>query len=180
MSVALVFETHATTVDNENGIATGWLPGELSAAGRQNAAELGRRRRDDGVDLVVTSDLARAVETSRIAFAGSGIEVRTDTRLRECNYGDLNGAPVGTVHAERLARVDRPFPGGQSYREVTVAVRDLLDDLLGDHDGQRLVLVGHAATRFALDNIITGRPLETSVVAPFAWQEGWEYSLTVA
>ena len=34
MPVELVYETHATTVDNEQGIATGWLPGRLSARGR--------------------------------------------------------------------------------------------------------------------------------------------------
>jgi alpha-ribazole phosphatase/probable phosphoglycerate mutase len=28
MPVKLIYETHATTVDNETGIATGWLPGE--------------------------------------------------------------------------------------------------------------------------------------------------------
>jgi broad specificity phosphatase PhoE/GNAT superfamily N-acetyltransferase len=177
VTVQVVLETHSTTLDNENGVATGWLPGELSGAGRRNAADLGRRRRDDGVDLVISSDLARSLQTCEIAFAGSGIEVRTDPRLRECDYGDLNGAPVDVVHAERPARVDRPFPGGQSYREVTAGLRDLLDELLRDHDGRRILLVGHAATRFGLDHLFTGRPLETAVTAPFAWREGWEYHL---
>lgn len=178
MAVEVVFETHATTLDNEQGMATGWLPGELSATGRQNATDLGRRRRDDGIDLVVTSDLARALETCRIAFDGSGIEVRTDARLRECDYGSLNGAPVEVVHAERAARVDLPFPGGQSYRDVTSGIRDLLDELLRDHDGRRVLLVGHAATRFALEHLFSGLALETVVTAPFGWREGWEYSLT--
>lgn len=52
-----------------------------------------------------------------------------------------------------------------------------VDELRRDHDGQRVLLVGHAATRFALDHLLTGRPLETAVVAPFAWREGWEYVL---
>ena len=50
MVVRVLYETHATTVDNENGIATGWLPGELSATGHDNARDLGRRRRDDALD----------------------------------------------------------------------------------------------------------------------------------
>ncbi|HEY6015153.1 MAG TPA: histidine phosphatase family protein, partial [Gaiellaceae bacterium] len=94
MSVELVYETHSITVDNEQGIATGRLPGELSEEGRRLAAELGVRRRDDGVAAVYTSDLARAVETAAIAFGGSGIPVYEDARLRECDYGELNGAPV--------------------------------------------------------------------------------------
>ncbi len=33
MTVSVVFETHSTTVDNEQGRATGWLPGQLSERG---------------------------------------------------------------------------------------------------------------------------------------------------
>lgn len=178
MAVRLVYETHATTVDNETGVATGWLPGELSATGIANARELGERRRDDGIDLVVTSDLRRAVQTVELAFDGTGPPVRTDARLREVDYGALNGAPVAEVHGQRRRRVDDPFPGGQSYRGVVQAVGELLDELRREHDGERVLLVGHAATRFALDHLLTARPLETAVVAPFAWQEGWEYLLT--
>ncbi|MGZ4610726.1 MAG: GNAT family N-acetyltransferase [Actinomycetes bacterium] len=178
MVVQVVYETHATTLDNENGHATGWLPGELSEAGRRNAADLGRRRRDDGLAVVLTSDLARAAETVAIAFAGSDIPVLRDPRLREVDYGSLTGAPVDVVHARRRACVDAPFPGGQSYREVSDRVDDLLDELLLDRDGQRVLLVGHAATRFALDHLLTGRPLESAVTGPFAWREGWTYELT--
>jgi len=59
----VAFETHSTTVDNERGRATGWLPGELSDQGRRQAAELGGRRArpGDGIEAVFCSDLARAV-----------------------------------------------------------------------------------------------------------------------
>ena len=33
MRVDIVFETHSTTTDNENGIATGWFEGDLSERG---------------------------------------------------------------------------------------------------------------------------------------------------
>jgi alpha-ribazole phosphatase/probable phosphoglycerate mutase len=35
VAIEVVFETHSTTVDNEEGRATGWLPGQLSGRGRQ-------------------------------------------------------------------------------------------------------------------------------------------------
>lgn len=178
MTVRLVYETHATSTDNEAGVATGWLPGELSPAGVENARELGARRRDDGLDLVVSSDLRRAVQTVEIAFEGSTVPRRTDVRLREVDYGELTGEPVEVVHARRRSRVDAPYPGGQSYRDVVHAVRRLLDDLRREHDGGRVLLVGHAATRFALDHLLTARPLESAVEAPFAWREGWEFLLT--
>jgi len=49
MAIELVFETHSTTVDNERGRATGWLPGQLSERGRAQAQQLGHRRISDGI-----------------------------------------------------------------------------------------------------------------------------------
>ena len=87
-SLSSLPETHSTTEDNEVGVATGWLPGRLSALGREQAAEVGKRRADDGIAAVFSSDLARATQTAAIAFAGTGIPVLLDWRLRECDYGD--------------------------------------------------------------------------------------------
>ena len=61
MAVDIVFEAHSMTTDNEAGVATGWLDGQLSEHGRVLATELGRRRRHDGMAAVFTSDLGRAV-----------------------------------------------------------------------------------------------------------------------
>lgn len=176
MAVELVYETHSISVDNERGIATGWLPGELSAAGRRLAHALGERRRDDGIACVFTSDLRRAVETAEIAFEGSGIEIRQDARLRECNYGDLNGAPVGDL-APRRRFVDSPYPGGESYRDCVEKMRTFLDDVVREFEGRRVLVIAHSAQRWALRHLFEGAPLEELVDAPFEWREGWEYAV---
>ena len=175
-AVELVYETHSLTVDNEAGIATGWLPGELSEHGREQARRLGERRRD--ADAVYASDLRRAVETAEIAFGGTGIPVHLDARLRECDYGELNGRPAAEIDAaRRLRHVDEPFPGGQSYRDVVAATTAFLDDLVARHDGRRVVVVAHSANRWAIQHLLEGTPLEELVAAPFEWQEGWVYRL---
>jgi 2,3-bisphosphoglycerate-dependent phosphoglycerate mutase len=177
MSVAVVFETHSTSVDNERGIATGWLDGVLSDTGREQARQLGERRRDDGVTAVFTSDLHRAVETAEIAFRGSAIPVERDARLRECNYGSLNGMPRAQLDAQRALRLDEPFPGGESWREAVARVAGFLDQLRRSHDRRRVLIIGHVATRWALDHVASGVPLEELADAPFEWREGWEYEL---
>src|SRR5215472_8759123 len=98
MPIQIVFETHSTTEDNEQGRATGWLPGRLSARGRRQARELGLRRRDDGIAAVFSSDLRRAAETASLAFEDSAVPVLLDWRLRECDYGQRNGMPVAELH----------------------------------------------------------------------------------
>jgi broad specificity phosphatase PhoE len=175
--IELVYETHSTTRDNEQGIATGWLPGELSEAGRERACELGRRRRYDGINVVISSDLRRAVETAELAFQGSEIPLHQDARLRECNYGDLNGAPAAEVTATRLDRIETPFPNGESYLDVVARTRELLADLLREHDGERVLVIAHSANRWAIQHLLHGKPLAEVIEAPFEWQPGWEYVL---
>lgn len=176
-SIEIIFETHSWSADNERGVATGWLPGHLSKKGKQAARELGQRRRRDNPVAVFTSDLRRAVETAQIAFRGSGIPIYQDGRLRECNYGLLNGMPVARLMTERLRYIDNPFPEGESYRQVVKRVQDFLADLAANFDGARVLLIGHSATYWALDHLLHGTALEDLVAAPFQWQEGWLYDL---
>jgi broad specificity phosphatase PhoE len=176
VTTQIVFETHATTVDNELGRATGWLPGELSAAGRLQAAELGRRRRDDGLAAVLTSDLRRAVETVAIAL-GDTVPVLHDWRLRECDYGEWNGAPRDQVLADRLRFVDEPYPGGESWRQAVDRVAAVTDDVRRRWPDGRVLVVGHVATRWGLQVALTGERLERLAEQEFTWQPGWQFGL---
>lgn len=173
----LVYETHAITTDNEAGIATGWLPGKLSEAGRRTAAELGDRRRNDGIVAVYTSDLLRAMETARIAFDGTSMPIHHDPRLRECNYGRLNGMPRDRLDLERVRHLDEPWPGGESYAEVVARTRAILAYLLRQWDGARILVIAHSANQWALDHLLLGADMAERIEAGMTWQPGWEYVL---
>ncbi len=123
------------------------------------------------------SDLARAVETAELAFDGSGIPLLLDRRLRECDYGELNGSPVERVAAVRLQHVDSPFSGGESYRQVVERTASFRAELRRGWDGRRVCVIAHSANRWALDHLVHGTPLEALVEVPFEWREGWEYRL---
>ncbi|WP_166353210.1 histidine phosphatase family protein [Phytoactinopolyspora limicola] len=177
MAVDLIYETHAITTDNEAGIASGWCPGQLSEAGRAAARQLGERRRSDGMAAVFTSDLQRAVDTAEIAFSASGISIHQDRRLRECNYGDLNGTSVAELATRRRQHIDVPFPGGESYLQVVGRTREFLADLQRDRPNQRVLVIAHSANRWALQVLLGGAELADLVDAPFGWQPGWHFTV---
>ena len=177
MAIEVVFESHSTTVDNEQGRATGWLPGSLSAQGRIQARDLGRRRREDGLAAVFSSDLRRAVETVSIAFEGSDVPVLHDWRLRECDYGRRNGSPAAQLHRERCEHLDQPYPGGESWRQAVDRVGRFLGDLPLRWEGQRVLVVGHIATWWGLDHFIDGVALEDLAQQALGRREGREYQL---
>lgn len=177
VAISIVFESHSTTVDNERGRATGWLPGKLSEPGRRQARDLGSRRRSEGIAAVFSSDLSRAAETVSIAFGGSGIPVLYDWRLRECDYGQCNGMSAAEVHGSRPEHLDQPYPGGESWRQAIARVGRFLDDLPLRWEDQRILVVGHIATRWGLEHFIGGATLEDLAEQSLSWREGWEYRL---
>jgi broad specificity phosphatase PhoE len=173
----LIFETHATSLDNERLVASGHFDVELSPLGRAQAAELGVRYRAEDLDAVLCSDLQRSYRTAEIAFAGRGLPVHRDARIRECDYGAWTGRPAAEIDAERVRRIFEPFPAGESYVQVAARMRDLLSEVARDCAGRRVLIIGHRATWYSLEHVINGRDLRDVIAGSWKWQPGWSYRL---
>ncbi|CAN5760935.1 hypothetical protein BH24ACT5_BH24ACT5_05160 [soil metagenome] len=177
MGVVIVFETHSTSEDNERGVASGWADVPLSSTGQERARATGNRRRVDDLAAVFTSDLRRASESVAIAFADQPVPVLLDWRLRECDYGTLSQGPAAVHERERVQYIDQPYPGGESWREAVTRVARFFDDLRTRWNGKRVLIIGHVATRWALEHHINGVKIETLATSDFIWQDGWEFEL---
>lgn len=171
----LIFETHATSLDNEAGLASGWYDVDLSPMGERQARELGERRSQQDIDVVFCSDLMRARRTAEIAFASRGIPIVADTRLRECHYGDLTRAAASEVERRRSDHVDFPFPNGESYAQSVARVAEWMTEVRRTPRAHPMLVIGHRATFFAFEHLLRGIPLRDVVCAPWRWQPGWEY-----
>jgi broad specificity phosphatase PhoE len=175
-SRAVFLETHATSLDNEAGIASGWYDVDLSPRGEAQARELGERYSDRELQAVFCSDLRRSYRTARIAFERRAVPIVQDARLRECNYGALTRRAASEIEALRTSTIRAPFPDGESYEQVTARVSELLDEIARVYSGPVLV-IGHRATYFALEHLLRGRSLEQAIEAAWKWQPGWTYEL---
>jgi broad specificity phosphatase PhoE len=171
----LVFETHSTSFDNLEGLASGHCDVDLSPRGEDEAAALGARRATDRFDVIYVSDLRRSWRTAEIAFGRRGIPVVRDPRLRECDYGTLTRSRWEDVAARQASAVLEPFPGGESYTQSTARVAEWLNDVT--HQWSLLLVIGHRATHVALDHLILGVPLAQAVRSEFVWQPGWTYEV---
>lgn len=174
--VTIIFETRSTTVDNEAQLAAGWYDVALSSLGEAQAKQLGERRAGEHFNAIFCSDLQRSYDTAKLAF-GDKFPIIQDERLRECNYGSLNRMPKADVEAMRERALTVPFPGGESYEDTSCRMKSFLQDLLTDYDGKTVMIVGHRATHYGLDEWIKGMSLHDAVLAPWQWQAGWEYEL---
>ena len=174
--IALTFEAHSATEDNEDEIATGWNDVPLSALGQVQAKELGKRYKDEDFDLIFCSDLQRSYETAEIAFGNKYI-VMKDARLRPCNYGDWNGDDIAEIAKYHLGRIEKPFPYGESWQWAVKRVTDCLEEIKRDYDGQKILMIGHRATQYGIEKVINGKTVRESLLAGRPYKPGWKYEL---
>lgn len=178
--ITITYFVHGTTVDNERGLATGWLPGELSQTGKEQAAHLGDQVADQRFDVVYCSDLQRATTSAELGF-GAQYQIIVDSRLRECNYGDMHGKPTALFKNNMEDFIDTPFPKGESYRDVEKRLRDFVDFIHTKHAGQHIAIVAHQAPQLALEVILNGKTWHQAIAEDWrktgSWQPGWHYRI---
>jgi len=138
LNTKIQFVTHSTTVDNELGIATGWLDGKLSEKGEIQAKQLKDLVRIDLIDTIFCSDLRRAVVSSKLAF-GNKLKIIEDKRLRECNYGDFNGKPANLFKDKMVCYINESYPNGESYKDVENRMSNFIKFLKKKYDERQLV-----------------------------------------
>lgn len=181
MSVKITNFAHGTTTDNEQHLSSGWKDVELSEKGIQQSKGLGPLTADQHFDVVFTSDLQRAVDTAKLAW-GDKYEIIPDERLRECNYGELNGHPSEEVEPLQEKEMHtKPFPNGESYEDVKKRIADFLAFLKEKYDGKSVAIVSHKAPQLALDVLLKGMTWDEALANDWrktkSWQPGWEYTL---
>lgn len=180
MAVDITYFVHGTTTDNEQHLATGWLPGELSELGKKQVLELKEIVRDQTYDVVFCSDLARAIDTATVVF-GDKCTVIQDYRLRECNYGDYNGKSAKLFKDTMEEYIHDAFPGGENYLDVEKRMADFITYLCENYDGKRIAIVAHQAPQLALDVLLKGKSWQQAIAEDWrknkSYQPGWKYSI---
>lgn len=175
--IKILYFVHGTTTDNQDKLCSGWSDAMLNDLGREQAINLGNvsRERKDAFDIMFTSDLKRAIESSKLAFPD--VEKITDKRLRECNYGDLDGKHKSLVIYEE--HVEDKFPNGESLIDVENRMREFVEFLKENYDGKTVGIVAHRAPQLALEVITKGISWDEANKNDWRktgdWQPGWEY-----
>jgi probable phosphoglycerate mutase len=133
----------------------------LTPAGRIQATAAAEALRGIRFDRVITSGLARTLETARAVAPGATIE--ENQALREIESGDLRGVAPGTVQEMMTAAfrgivpLETQFLGGETIGELFDRVLPELDALLADPTWDVVLLVLHGAVnRAILGRALTG------------------------
>ncbi|MFZ1020101.1 MAG: histidine phosphatase family protein [Minisyncoccia bacterium] len=181
MSIKITYFAHGADTDEDREVSSGWSDVDLSELGVKQSKELREQVKDKKFDVVFSSDLKRAVNTAELSFGGI-VSIVQDKRLRECNYGKLNGGSKSIIEPMcEEEYVYNKFPEGESYEDVKNRVADFLKFLKSNYDGKSVAMVAHKAPQLALDVLLKGKTWEQALAEDWrktkAWQPGWEYQL---
>ena len=146
----------------------------LSELGRQQSRALGQWVGEmptaQQPEVILCSPYVRARETAGLLLEGAGIDAnsvrwRVDERLREKEFGILDRL---TVHGIRQKHPDlseqrghvgkfyfRP-PGGESWCDVILRLRSLVEMVTREHGSQRVLVVAHQVTVNCMRYLLEG------------------------
>lgn len=175
--IEITYFVHGTTLDNLEKKATGWLPGELSEKGIQQAINLSKVIKDKYFDVVICSDLKRAVESAKLDFYNRDIEIIRDMRLRECNYGELDGKDSSlVVYADHI---EKPFKNGESMLDVEERIKSFIEYLKLNYNNKKVAIVAHKAPQLAFEVLTKNKTWQEAISTDWRltgdWQPGWTY-----
>lgn len=144
----------------------------LSALGAEQAGALGRwfAESPDRPDVLLSSSYRRAQQTAEIFREAGGcasdVPICVDERLREKEFGILDGLTTEGVAATypdqaEFRRILGKFyhrpPGGESWADVILRLRSLLDTVSLHHADRHVMIIAHQVVvlclRYILENL---------------------------
>ncbi len=159
--------THIDIADRDMDVA-------LSALGHEQARALGRwfahQPADERPSTLMTSPYLRAVQTSQAVRDAGGMSKLdgrfcVDERLREKEFGVLDRLTHRGIEAQFPEQAEfrrllgkfyhRP-PGGESWCDVILRLRSLIDTLSLHHAGDRVLIVAHQVVVLCLRYLLEG------------------------
>ena len=144
MTTTILLVRHGETFDNARQIMQGQTQGCLNETGREQARQVAQRLAQEPVDVVVASDLQRAVQTAEIIAESHGLTVVTTPLLRERDWGGFTGRFIPDLKGE-------VWPDDiESEEALLMRARSFILYITATYPGKEVVAVGHGIINKAI------------------------------
>lgn len=136
---------HGQTDFNKRDTVLGTTDIELNETGLYQAEKLAERVSELDIDIIIASPMKRAMKTAQFVAEKNNLEIITDVRLREWDYGEYEGK---TRFTEGFAGNKKNFgvrmgKTGESLLQLAHRVYSALDDIIENYSDKNILLVSH-------------------------------------
>lgn len=159
-SMKIYFVRHGQTQYNIEKRFTGQADVPLTEGGKQQARDLARDLPLD-FTMIYSSDRIRCKETAAILNEKLNAPVMYDERLRERNFGSLEGkfradVDPAIIEKDKNQQYDyRPY-GGESADDVKSRVFSFIADLQKNYKDKKILVVTSGGVIRLLHNVLNG------------------------
>ncbi len=156
-------------IDNP-GIIYHWPDGNppyaLTELGRKQIKKHLPRLKKENIDLILASDALRTKQTAEIVAQELGLKVELDQRLRDTNWGVLQGKTKQEgwefYGHDKKKRFEITPPGGESWQDMEKRVKEFLEELEKNHNQKNILIVSHGDPLWVIDSLLKGLSREQS------------------
>lgn len=143
---------HGETVDNQRQIMQGQTQGKLNETGIRQAEELREKLAGEGIDVYVSSDLYRSIETCRIIM-GEGANMMTTPLLRERDWGGFTGRYIPELK-------DEVWPDDiETLDALKKRAQCFLNFIRESYPESKVLAVGHGIINKAIQSVYFDKPM---------------------
>ncbi|MBN2108396.1 MAG: histidine phosphatase family protein [Deltaproteobacteria bacterium] len=147
----LYLARHGELVTSHEWRYVGHLDVALNDKGRAQIARLARRLSMEKIDVLLSSDLMRTVESAWIIGAAIGLEPAAEPAFREIHLGQWEGLTREEITERFTQEFDLRsadiagyrIQGGESFADLRDRVIPRLTACLDEHQGRNVLLVAH-------------------------------------
>jgi len=166
---------HGQTRWNVEKRVQGQEDSPLTEEGLQQAEAVAQRLAREHFDVLVSSDLGRALQTAAPIARVCGLEIVRDERLRERHFGEGEGMFYDEIDRrwpDAFSRIretdpDAMIPGGETRRQFHERVHRAFESLVREYAGKRVAVVTHGGVLAALYRMVhsipVGRPHKIAI-----------------
>lgn len=171
-----IFVRHGQSESNLAKVFTGQGHVNLTQLGQEQARKTAEYLKDRKIDVIYSSDLARAMQTAEPTARMHGLEILPNPAFREIFAGEWEGK----LYTDLMEQYPESFAtwreniglghpdGGERVSELCQRVTAELERLLKRHRGQCVAVFSHATPIRALACRWFGKPIEEMAQVPWA------------
>ena len=137
----------------------------LNTEGKHQVSLLSIKLKSRPIDLILSSELQRAIETANMITVDREIPINTDLRLNEINFGVFEGLTFAEAQSNNpemlsawLEDYDLPPEGGQSFSSFSETIQKLIDYLENIAEEKSILIVSHGGVIREILRLTLGLP----------------------
>ena len=140
----IYFARHGQTQWNKDNRVCGRTDLPLTDKGEEQAGKLAENLATENIDIIISSPLQRAVQTSEIVAKRFDCSVLIDERLIEQDYGIYEGVDrKNEDFLNNKRNFAYKYPNGESMMQVAARVYPLIEELREKYSDSNVLLICH-------------------------------------